>query len=64
MRAFQFSGRRKFLGAVGGAALLGAAPAITRAATGTPFIPDLELELRATPDTVPILQGAPTQVWR
>lgn len=60
MHAFQRPGRREFLGAVSGAALLGAVPTLARAA----FSPDLELELRAAPDQVGILRGPATQVWR
>lgn len=64
MRAFQYCGRREFLGAISGAALLGAVPTLAYAATGAAFVPDLELELRAAPDQVGILRGPATQVWR
>ncbi len=61
-------GRRQFLAALGSASLLGALPAISLAkpeqsGTGN-FKPDLELEIRATPDEVAIFPGRRTQVWR
>lgn len=62
-------GRRYFLGVLGGTALLGAvsvkAQTRKRAATASSsFISDLELELRAVQDRVPLFAGTPTQVWR
>lgn len=57
--------RRQFLAALGGAALLGAAPGLPHAAPlAGAFEPDLELELRAVPDQVAILGGPTTGVWR
>jgi len=61
--------RRRFLSVLGGTALMGvvsgktqsAQPAAT--ASGS-FTPDLELELRAVQDQVPLFAGAPTHVWR
>ncbi len=64
MRARQQPDRREFLGAVGGAALLGSVPLLTQAASAGAFQPELELELRAAPDQVAIFPGPLTQVWR
>lgn len=79
MRELKLEARRDFLGTLGalgalgsagGAALLGAVPGLVAqaaqnvAGAGSPFMPDLELELRATPDQVSILQGPATPVWR
>ncbi len=62
-------GRRRFLGALGGTALLGVVPAKAQSRQGAAtasgaFTPDLELELRAVQDQVPLFAGTPTQVWR
>ncbi len=62
-------GRRRFLGMLGGTALMGAVPGTLpvaqAAATATAaFTPDLEIELRAVQETIPLLPGAPTSVWR
>ncbi|MHB1094493.1 multicopper oxidase family protein [Thiobacillus sp.] len=62
-------GRRRFLNALGGTALMGAVPGAVqsaqRAATASDtFTPDLEIELRAVQDQVPLYQGPPTNVWR
>lgn len=54
--------RRRFLGTLGGAALLSAMPGLSRA--DSKFEPDLDLELRAVPDEVPLFSGAATGVWR
>jgi FtsP/CotA-like multicopper oxidase with cupredoxin domain len=62
------SGRRRFLGMLGGGMLLGAVPGMAFAKEGatatSSFKPDLELELRAAPDKVAILPGNKTAVWR
>jgi FtsP/CotA-like multicopper oxidase with cupredoxin domain len=62
------SGRRRFLGMLGGGMLLGAVPGMAFAKEGatatSSFKPDLELELRAAPDKVAILSGNKTAVWR
>mgnify|MGYP001415243365 FL=1 len=62
-------GRRRFLGVLGGTALMGAVPGAVqsaqRAATASStFTPDLEIELRAVQDQVPLYQGPSTNVWR
>lgn len=62
-------GRRRFLGALGGTALLGVVPAKAQSRQGAAtasgsFTPDLELELRAVQDRIPLFAGTPTQVWR
>ncbi|TCV90254.1 multicopper oxidase family protein [Sulfurirhabdus autotrophica] len=67
--ALNQSGRRRFLGVLGGTALLGALPGMAQTrknVTETPdgFTPDLELELRAAPDQIAILPGQSTGVWR
>jgi FtsP/CotA-like multicopper oxidase with cupredoxin domain len=62
-------GRRRFIGMLGGTALMGAVPGAVQSAqsaaiaTGA-FTPDLEIELRAVPDQIPLYRGAPTHVWR
>lgn len=62
-------GRRRFLNALGGTALMGMVPGAARAAqsaatASTTFTPDLEIELRAVQDQVPLYQGPQTKVWR
>jgi len=54
--------RRHFLGMLGSAAWLATMPGVSRAGGG--FEPDLDIELRAGPDEVPIWPGAATSVWR
>ena len=62
------SGRRRFLGMLGGGVILGALPGMALAKESTAatssFKPDLELELRAAPDQVPVWTGKKTNVWR
>lgn len=62
-------GRRRFLSVLGGTVLMGIVPgtaqSVQNAATASAaFTPDLEIELRAVPDQIPLLPGAPTNVWR
>ncbi|HQS58759.1 MAG: bilirubin oxidase [Gallionellales bacterium 35-53-114] len=68
MTTITHTGRRYFLGLLGGTALIGAVPGIALAAdkttTASGFKPDLEIELRAAPDQVGIWSGRPTSVWR
>ena len=46
-------------------AVPGTPPAIQAASAGsTAFTPDLEIELRAVHESIPLLPGAPTSVWR
>ena len=66
--------RRQFLHlAAGGAAgvvtgglgsLLNVQPAAAQKKPDSKFVPDLDIELKATPAEVPILPGNPTGVWR
>lgn len=62
-------GRRHFLRVLGGTALMGAVPGAIQTAQGAApasaaFTPDLEIELRAVQDQVPLFAGTPTNVWR
>ena len=59
-------GRRRFLGVLGGTALMGAVSGKAQSATTASgsFTPDMELELRAVQDQVPLFAGASTHVWR
>lgn len=59
--------RRQFLKALGVVTLAGAMPGLTLAAdsaTARGGAADVEIELRAAPDAVPIWAGQATQVWR
>ena len=57
--------RRHFLGLLANTALLTVVPQTLAASKKSASAePDLELELRASPDKVAILPGSPTRVWR
>jgi FtsP/CotA-like multicopper oxidase with cupredoxin domain len=61
--------RRNFLGIAGVTAMAGALPFVPGArlasvAAADKFIPDVDIELVARPDEVPMLPGRPTAVWR
>ncbi|HEX7380722.1 MAG TPA: twin-arginine translocation signal domain-containing protein, partial [Nevskiaceae bacterium] len=58
--------RRDFLryAGIGPAGLIAGLPLSGRAAVRQPFTPDVALELEPRPDSLALLPGAPTRVWK